>query len=240
MVEAFEAARQSQKPILMIKSGRSEAGRAAALSHTGALAGADKIFDAVLTQYDVQRVDSLTDAIDIAYVAALADPPSGDGRLGIVTISGGAGVLMADQASAEGLALPPPSEAAQAALAELIPYASASNPLDTTAQAVNELSVWAKSVATLIDGTYDAVVMYLAYFGESDRLFEPLLTAMADLPGPGRPPIVFCSLFPRANAASVQASTQASKRGNERARDQAASEQASEQASKRASEPASE
>lgn len=204
LIEAFEAARQSRKPILMIKSGRSEAGRAAALSHTGALAGADKIFDAVLTQYGVQRVDSLTDAIDIAYVAAQAKPPSGVGRVGIVTISGGAGVLMADQASAEGMALPPPSQEAQAALAELIPYASASNPLDTTAQAVNELGVWSKSVATLLDGTYDAIVMYLAYFGESDRLFEPLLKAMADLPGGGRPPIIFCSLFNGANAARAE------------------------------------
>ena len=204
LVEALEAARQAGKPVLMIKAHRPEGDRVAEGTRTGPLAGPNKNIDAVLAQSGAQRLDSLTDAIDIAYVAAHAEAPARVGRVGIVTISGGAGVLMADHASAEGLELPPPSEEARATLAELIPYASASNPLDTTAQAINELAVWSKSVAALMDGTYDALVMYLAYFGESDRLFEPLVTALSALPGPGRPPIVFCSLFNAANAARAE------------------------------------
>lgn len=205
LTDALAEARSAGKPVVMIKAGRSEAGRAAALSHTGALAGADRVCDAVLRQYGSVRVDSLAEAVDIAYVASHATPPGRLARLGIVTISGGAGVMMADEASALGLALPQPSKSASARLAELVPYANAANPLDTTAQAVNELEVWAGCVETMLDGTYDAVIMYLAYFGESDRMFEPILAAMEPIVRATSVPVICCSLHSPKNAAKAEA-----------------------------------
>ncbi|MCR9220987.1 MAG: acetate--CoA ligase family protein [Alphaproteobacteria bacterium] len=204
LADALSAARRAGKPVLMIKAGRTEAGRSAALSHTGALAGTDRVFDAVMRQCGAVRVRDLQEAIDIAYVAVRRAPPSALARLGVVTISGGAGVMLADEAAAGGLSLPPLPPAAAARLREAAPYASAANPLDTTAQAVNDLPVWAACVETMLDGTYDAVLMSLAYFGESARMYGPILDAVRPLQRPDGPLLISCTPHDAPNAARAE------------------------------------
>ena len=92
---ALELARENRKPIVMMKVGRSEVGAKAASSHTASLAGSDAIYDALFKQYGVHRAATTEEQIDVAYACARGIFPTGN-RLGVVTLSGGAGVLISD------------------------------------------------------------------------------------------------------------------------------------------------
>ncbi len=200
---ALANARAAGKPVIVLKVGRTPAGGEATKTHTGALAGEDRIYDAVFRQYGAWRAASFDEAIDVAYVCANATEPAGN-RLGVVTISGGAGALVADAATDDGLDVAPLSAQAEASLKGMLPYATARNPLDTTAQVLNDLDLWTRSVEVVAGAGYDAVLMYLAYFGQSPRMFAPLLEAMAPLRRSDGPPLVFCSLFDPAAAAAAR------------------------------------
>ena len=89
------------KPIVVLKSGRSRAGAAAAASHTGALAGEDAIYDAAFKRCGIERVDTIGELFDCAELMAKQPLPAGPG-LGIITNGGGPGVMAADALSATG------------------------------------------------------------------------------------------------------------------------------------------
>ena len=135
MSAARSAARN--KPVLVVKAGRSPQGQAAAASHTGALAGSDLVYDAAIRRAGMLRVDTLQDlfvaAETLAHFRGL--PHAGDVQarecLTIVTNGGGAGVMAADAAALAGVALAPLSEATRSQLdAVLPPNWSRSNPVD--------------------------------------------------------------------------------------------------------------
>jgi acetate---CoA ligase (ADP-forming) len=204
LTKALRAARAAAKPVVVLKVGRTLVGSAATQTHTGALAGEDRIYDAVFRQFGAWRAASFDEAIDVAYVCAEAPAPASN-RLGVVTISGGAGALVADDASEQGLDVAPLPQDATDQLQGMLPYATARNPLDTTAQILNDLGLWTRSLGVMAEAGYDAILMYLAYFGQSPRMFGPLLKAMAPLNGPDRPPFVFCSMFDPEAAAAARA-----------------------------------
>ncbi len=102
MSAARRAARS--KPVVVIKAGRHASGAKAALSHTGALAGADAAFEAAFRRAGLVRVNELQDLFEAAEILSKVAPLEGD-RLGIVTNGGGAGVLAADRLADLGLAL---------------------------------------------------------------------------------------------------------------------------------------
>jgi acyl-CoA synthetase (NDP forming) len=203
LAAALASARAAGKPVIVLKVGRTAAGSEATKTHTGALAGEDRIYDAVFRQFGASRATSFDEAIDVAYVCANSSAPVGN-RLGVVTISGGAGALVADAATDDGLDVAPLPPDAEASLRGMLPYATARNPLDTTAQVLNDLGLWTRSVEVVVGAGYDAVLMYLAYFGQSPRMFAPLLDAMAPLRREGGPPLVFCSLFDAEAAAAAR------------------------------------
>lgn len=89
------------KPVLVVKAGRAPGGAKAAASHTGALAGADDVFDAAIRRAGMLRVDTLLDLFDAAQTLSRARRPAGE-RLLIMTNGGGAGVLAADAMSLQG------------------------------------------------------------------------------------------------------------------------------------------
>ncbi|MFM9888746.1 MAG: acetate--CoA ligase family protein [Burkholderiales bacterium] len=195
LVSALEAARRAQKPVIVIKVGSSAVGRIAAHSHTGALAGEDRIFNAIFEQYGAHRAESFDDALDVAYVCSLAGPARGK-RVGLVTISGGTGALMADIATSAGLAVSPLPATAASELAALLPFATPANPLDTTAHPLIDLTLPPKIARAMLGAGYDALIFFLAYMGQSPRIFGPLVDALggvrAEFPNT---PFVFCSLF---------------------------------------------
>ncbi len=160
-----------QKPILMVKSGRSEAGAHAASSHTGALAGLDVAADALLGQSGVLRADTLEELFDLAMLLANQPVPRGR-RVAIVTNAGGPGIMATDACAAQGLQLPSLSPHTEAALRAFLPAeASVRNPVDMIASASAE--GYRNAVQLLCaDPAFDAV---LAIF------VPPIVTDAADV-----------------------------------------------------------
>ena len=148
MSAARAAARN--KPVLVVKAGRSPQGQAAAASHTGALAGSDLVFDAAICRAGMLRVDTLQDLFVAAEMLAhfrgpsrAADSASLD-RLTIVTNGGGAGVMAADAAALAGVALAPLSAATRERLDAVLPANwSRGNPVDLIGDAPVERYVQA-------------------------------------------------------------------------------------------------
>jgi acyl-CoA synthetase (NDP forming) len=132
--EAFmavaEKALAAAKPILMVKVGRSERGKAAAASHTGAIATDDHVFDAVCRKYGIVRCPSLDDLIETALAFAAGRLPRGN-RIAMVCYSGGAKGLVLDYASDEKAEMAPLAPETRARLPAMIdPGLPPENPLD--------------------------------------------------------------------------------------------------------------
>lgn len=135
----LETAREitDRKPVLVIKSGRTPAGERAAQSHTGSLAssGQDALYDALFEQSGVLRAESIGELFRAARLFNSGLRPSGP-RLAILTNSGGPGIVAADAAFRQKLALPPlPADLTRRLRRRLSPSASVANPLDMTADA---------------------------------------------------------------------------------------------------------
>ena len=129
---ALASARAADIPVAVMKVGRSTRGAAAAASHTGALAGSDAVFDGVFDRHDVHRATDVEHLLDLGRVFSQVSRPAGN-RISIVTLSGGAGVLMTDYAEDLGLDVFTWSEPWQDRMRQVLPpYASFTNPIDTT------------------------------------------------------------------------------------------------------------
>lgn len=121
-----------KKPVIMLKAGRTAAGAKAASSHTGALAGNDKIYDDVLRQSGVIRANSLRDLLDFARGVPILPTPKGE-NIVIITGAGGSGVLLSDACVEQGLTLMPMPADLDAAFRKFIPpFGAAGNPVDIT------------------------------------------------------------------------------------------------------------
>src|SRR5499427_5462270 len=121
-----------KKPVIMLKAGRTSAGAKAASSHTGALAGNDKIYDDVLRQSGVIRAPGLRDMLDDARALQKLPTPKGENVV-IITGAGGSGVLLSDACVDNGLklmAMPPDLD--QAFRKFIPPFGAAGNPVDIT------------------------------------------------------------------------------------------------------------
>jgi acetyltransferase len=139
-----------RKPLVLTKVGRMAAGVRAAASHTGSLAVADDVFDAVLRQYGVLRARNEEQMLDMIEILVTERAAQGTG-LGIATQSGGAGVMMADRAEEVGLTVPRLAPATQQAIAKVMPaFGAAGNPVDVTGQFVSNPDLLRESVVALL------------------------------------------------------------------------------------------
>lgn len=179
-LDAVAAARRAGKAVVVMKVGRTQAGSDAAASHTASLAGDDAVFAAALEQaggYRVLRTDAFVDAL---YALSVKGVMQGD-RLGILTVSGGAGVLMADAASDAGLVLPPMPDASQEALRALVPFGSPVNPVDVTAQALNDMTLVGRHLHEMFDqGGYDGVAGFFMNWVKSPTTGAALRATVAE------------------------------------------------------------
>ncbi|MET4577939.1 acetate--CoA ligase family protein [Ottowia thiooxydans] len=185
-VEALAAAQRARKPVVMLKVGRSAIGHRAAQSHTASVAGNDVVTDAVLREFGVARVRSVDELLDVAYMAALKTYPLRN-TLGVASISGGVGVLISDIAEDEGMAMPPMPLATQKRLLELLPYASPVNPVDCTAQALNDPTLVRSFTRAMVEeGQYTSVLSFYAQLAGvppvADRLMEDLAVLRQEHP----------------------------------------------------------
>ena len=159
---ALEIARDAEKPVIFQKVGKSVIGAQAAASHTASLAGSDAVYDALFKQYGVYRAESTDEMLDVAYACQFGRYPAGR-KISLQTISGGVGVQMADAAEKYGLDVAPMPEATQKKLKELLPFAAVRNPVDFTAQALNEPHLMEQDLTMSIEeADYDAFIVYLA------------------------------------------------------------------------------
>ncbi len=126
------------KQVIVVKSGRHEAGAKAAASHTGALAGSDAVFDTAFRRAGILRVDTIPDLFDMSEILALQPPPRGP-ALAILTNAGGPGVMATDALMLSGGQLAALSEKTLATLnAALPPFWSHGNPVDLLGDATPE------------------------------------------------------------------------------------------------------
>ncbi len=161
------------KPVIALKSGRTEAGSRAIASHTGSLAGADKVYDAVFKQTGVIRAYGMEELFDMATVLAL-QPPARGNRVAILTVGGGSGVMATDACIELGLKVPKLSENTEEKLRKiLLPIASPHNPVDVTGSARDEHLV--ESVEVLMKSGEVDIIIWIPYFmvpGISEQLVE--------------------------------------------------------------------
>ena len=129
---------EKNKPIVLLKGGKTEEGARAARSHTAALTSASDVFGAFAGQYGIQVLDSMDEFIEIADFLARSGPIRGNG-VGVLSFSGGLGALAADLCTEAGLTLPILGEDAQAKLTSVLPdYAPKDNPVDLVSLMVSK------------------------------------------------------------------------------------------------------
>jgi acetate---CoA ligase (ADP-forming) len=178
---ALARAAENRKPVVAMKVGVSDQGVAAIASHTGSLAGSDQVFDAVFREYNVHRARSLDELVDVAYACAGGVFPKSP-RLGVVTLSGGVGIQMADAAAELGLELPRMPDAAQQKILAMVPFAGPANPVDATAQVINDWSMFTKILGIVADeGHVDSMISFLAHTGTTPGLMDRLKPAFQNV-----------------------------------------------------------
>lgn len=159
-IKAAEAA-ASVKPVVLLKVGTSEAGKKAASSHTGSLAGADIAYGAAFARAGVIRAPSFQAMLDYATAFSMQPLPKGK-RVAIITNAGGLGIIAADAVENNGLEVAPLSEDVRIQLKQKLPAAaSVGNPIDVLGDAPPERYALAVKAAQ-DDDTVDAIIMLFA------------------------------------------------------------------------------
>ena len=164
MLMAAERAWQRDKPLIVFKMATGEQGAAAAMSHTGSLAGSQAAYRAVFQRAGAILVENYEALCETAAFFAKAPPPKACGAA-VVAASGGAAIMAADRAEQFGVPLPQPNDAVRETLLSHIPeFGSARNPCDVTAQILaNPESLGACADALLGDAGYSALVVPQTY-----------------------------------------------------------------------------
>jgi acyl-CoA synthetase (NDP forming) len=180
LVAAFDRARRNQKPVVVMKVGRTAEGATAAASHTASLTGEDSVYDAVFDAYGVHRARTTDDLLDVAYALSKGRRPKGR-KIGVVSISGGVGVQIADFVSDAGLVMGETPEPAQGVLRDLVPACSPRNPIDMTGLVTTNHEIMEKTLdAVLASKAFDATVIFLGIAGAAPSMARPLQQAIAN------------------------------------------------------------
>ena len=192
--EACKAARAAGKPVIALKLGASEGGRAAAMAHTGALAGSIETFDAISTREGVIRVRGLDELVETTECFVHAEPPKG-GRLAAVTLSGGKRGLLIDAFYSAGLNFAPLGQSASEKLAKMLgPGSIVGNPLDAGFAAVVDPSVYMQSIKIMIDDPDTVIVIIDSELPKAPHeLRERSLRAVNEMAGDANKPVIYIS-----------------------------------------------
>ena len=188
---AADAARDAGKFVVAIKVGRSAAGKLAAASHTASMAGWNAGCDALFARHGVIVASELEEALTIA-AALAANPKAAGGRVGVVTVSGGAGAWASDLLEAEGLTVPELGAATQAEIRTFIPsYGNARNPVDLTAGGTGGGGTLRCVELMLNDPAIDTIALVTTLANPSRVSLDP--ATLRGLIGARRKPILFYS-----------------------------------------------
>ena len=203
---AAQAARHTRKTIIAIKAGRSAAGTRAAAAHTASRTGDAAWYEDFLAECGVIQVSSVTEMIDVARlaVAAPAARAYGATRIGMVTVSGGASVLVCDAAAEHGLAMAALSLEDCAELRSFLPsYAPAANPIDVTGAVVSDRGLLPRALKIL--GHCADCDVLLLFYGGMASIADDLIAAARDAAAYGKPVIVIWMAGPATALAAITA-----------------------------------
>lgn len=185
------------KPVIILKGGTSEAGATTAVSHTSAMAGSNKTWEALFRQANVIQVTSLDELMDVVLLLSTLSPPQGS-NMGILGIGGGASVLSADTCVRAGLGVPPLPEEIKQELINIAPVAGNiyTNPIDASqffthgkdyARAVKALAAWEKVDVVLLSLEIDM----LGYpYDMRLPLIKEVVNTMIDVAGKIAKPVI--------------------------------------------------
>ena len=181
---AAAKALQRGKPLVALKAGNSELGAKFAMSHTGSLAGSDKMYDALFERLGIIRVHSVPQLLETLKLVSTAGLPKGD-RLAVFTCSGGECLLTADLCDALGIPLPGfAADQADDLRAQLPNFATVSNPLDYNTSLWGHEDLLTRCFSTVMRGDFDAGMLVIDYAtdgpvteAQCDAAVRALLTA---------------------------------------------------------------
>ncbi|MBO1018337.1 acetate--CoA ligase family protein [Achromobacter sp. SD115] len=183
LTAALELARTRNKPVVVLKVGRSEAGVRAAQSHTASVAGTAAVNSAVFRQFGAIEVDDLDQLLAVSRLLTRITPKSGNG-LCIYTFSGGTAALAADIAGAAGLPMAVFAPETKAALRKLLPdFASMDNPVDTTADILRNPEASAACLRAICADPALGTVLFpipMDYGGITDGMAQAIATVAAE------------------------------------------------------------
>ncbi|MBE1489541.1 acetate--CoA ligase family protein [Plantactinospora soyae] len=172
------------KPVFLLKSGASERGSRSVASHTAQFSGVDSAFDAVFDRFGAVRLRGMDDAVDVARALTIDTPVDG---LAVATNSGGAAAYLSDACDRFGVPLTDLTDDTMRALRAALPaFAGLTNPIDFTAQVINDVDLMANTLRILDrDPSVDTLLVFLGsmeYLGED--LIDILVRTRAELRNP--------------------------------------------------------
>ena len=178
-VEAVQKCRANNTPVIVVAVGRSEAGRGAALGHTGAITTTGAVTRAAIEAAGAIPADTLDEALDRASVFAVTPPRAWRPvrTAGLISISGGWSALMGDYFADEGIATPPLPESVTKLLPDWVENVTFNNPFDITAQIYGFAEVYYQMADEMIkyDG-FDAVSIMFGNWDGGERFYAPVAT----------------------------------------------------------------
>ena len=188
LLEVGERALEAGKPILMWKVGNTEQGQRAAASHTANLGGAMALYKATFRQKGIIQVEDIQDLVDYGRAFRGKRLPPGN-RVAIITISGGAGILMTDECIGRGMQLAQFTAETNAKLRQIVPsFGSLANPVDVTAAIFNDLTLINRTLQTIIDDPgVDCIAMINASL--QGEIAKKVATEIAAVQGNSRKPV---------------------------------------------------
>lgn len=185
-----------EKPIVVLKSGKSKAGARAAASHTGAIAGSNKIYDTVFKQTGVFRANDMEEFFDAGKALSMQLPALGK-NIGILTDAGGPGIMAVDECESKGLYVNRFSEKTLNKFRELkkqkiLPkFAATSNPVDLTGSVTDEMYEVAVDVMFQDPEIHGIILLGLHHL---PALKEKYIDGVANISKKYKKPIVMCDI----------------------------------------------
>ncbi|WP_162571431.1 acetate--CoA ligase family protein [Variovorax sp. SRS16] len=181
LLQALDTARSRNKPVVMMKVGRTPEGRAAAASHTASLTGEDAVYDAIFREYGVYRARTTDELLDVAYALSRGKRPHGP-RTAVISISGGVGVQMADFIADAGLQLGEVPAKTQAQLREIVPYCSPHNPIDMTGLVTANHDMLGRTLERVLESdAFDAIILFLGIVGMAPSMAGPICNVLKEV-----------------------------------------------------------
>jgi acyl-CoA synthetase (NDP forming) len=178
---ALSLARTQGKPVVILKVGTSRAGSLAIASHTASLAGEDAIYQALFRKHGAFRATALGELVDVAIACEAGLYPASK-EVGVISLSGGGGVILADACEQAGFTLPPMPDLAQKKMREIVPFCAPRNPVDPGAPAMTDISLTLRFLEISVEqGGYSTIFLFLTHLGYVERMMTPLSEGLRTL-----------------------------------------------------------